>query len=503
MSPLRGGEHRSLARLQHTHIVPILSSHDLPERGLRVLCFPSMGGTTLAHLLEELTIRPIEERTGRELLEALDRATNCALVGLPAAGPAREFLTVESYERSIVWIGLCLAEALHHAHLRNLVHCDVKPANILLAADGMPLLLDFHLAQPPVVSGGAAPQWIGGTPPFIAPEQALALAALSEGRPAPSVDARADIYALAMVLHIALVDVLPSDESNIAALLRRANPRISPGLAAIIARGLEKDPQKRYASASLLADDLRRHLDDQPLVGVANRSLTERWTKWRRHNPIALARAGAVVTALVGLATAAFIAWFAADRRIADVIGELEQGRIQVVAGDHRQAAQRLDHALTLLESCTPLEHLLPRAREARASLIVMREKNRRAEMIIQLHDLAERARFLYAAVPATSATARGLRDRLAEIWRARDQIDLRLAQDADDRTSVRVRADLLDLSILWAELHVELADEAARPRGASRSDPYVGRGRRRLGTVSGVVAATAVSRPGHRLTYG
>ena len=378
---------------------------------------------------------------------------------------------MESYERSIVWIGLCLAEALHHAHLRNLVHCDVKPANILLAADGMPLLLDFHLAQPPVVSGGAAPQWIGGTPPFIAPEQALALAALSEGRPAPSVDARADIYALAMVLHIALVDVLPSDESNIAALLRRANPRISPGLAAIIARGLEKDPQKRYASASLLADDLRRHLDDQPLVGVANRSLTERWTKWRRHNPIALARAGAVVTALVGLATAAFIAWFAADRRIADVIGELEQGRIEVVAGDHRQAAQRLDHALTLLESCTPLEHLLPRAREARASLIVMREKNRRAEMIIQLHDLAERARFLYAAVPATSATARGLRDRLAEIWRVRDQIDLRLAQDADDRTSVRVRADLLDLSILWAELRVELADEAARPeRIAKRS---------------------------------
>ena len=67
VSPLRGGEHRSLARLQHTNIVPILSSQDLPERGLRVLCLPYMGGTTLEHLLLKLMIRPVRERSGRQL----------------------------------------------------------------------------------------------------------------------------------------------------------------------------------------------------------------------------------------------------------------------------------------------------------------------------------------------------------------------------------------------------------------------------------------------------
>ena len=378
---------------------------------------------------------------------------------------------MESYERSIVWIGLCLAEALHHAHLRNLVHCDVKPANILLAADGMPLLLDFHLAQPPVVSGGAAPQWIGGTPPFIAPEQALALAALSEGRPAPSVDARADIYALAMVLHIALVDVLPSDESNIAALLRRANPRISPGLAAIIARGLEKDPQKRVCQ--------RQSVGGRPAAASRRPALGGR----RKPQPdgtldqMAQAqprRPGSGRSGRDGPSRASPRRPSSPGSRpiAASPMSSENSSRVgsKLVAGDHRQAAQRLDHALTLLESCTPLEHLLPRAREARASLIVMREKNRRAEMIIQLHDLAERARFLYAAVPATSATARGLESPCGDRRGA-----TRLIPDCDRmRTIARVyaSADLLDLSILWAELRVELADEAARPRGASRSDP-------------------------------
>src|SRR4051812_13023442 len=165
VSSLEGVEHRSLARLQHAHIVPILSAQDLPETGMRLICLPYMGGTTLEHLLEELVDRPPRDRTGVDLLEALDRTTSLAARTPESNGPAREFLAVESYERAIAWIGLCLAEALHHAHQRNLVHWDVKPANILLAADGMPLLLDFHLAQPPLGPDGAGPERLGGTPP--------------------------------------------------------------------------------------------------------------------------------------------------------------------------------------------------------------------------------------------------------------------------------------------------------------------------------------------------
>jgi serine/threonine protein kinase len=464
VGPLQGGEHRSLARLQHTHIVPILSSQDLPDRGLRILCLPYMGGTTLERLLNELADRPPVERSGSDLLDALDRSASPVAVSLPAAGPAREFLAAESYERSIIWIGLCLAEALRHAHLRNLVHWDVKPANVLLAADGMPLLLDFHLAQPPLDPGAPAPPWMGGTPPYIAPEQFAALVAMAEDRPTPGVDGRADVYALAMVLHIALADERPSDEGQIAARLRAANPRVSPGLAAILARALAKDPQKRYPGAAAFAEDLRRHLDDRPLIGVANRCPVERWSKWQRHHPLALARAAIVATALLGFVATGLVAWFAADRRLADAAGALEQGRIHLAAGDHRRAGQSLDHGLILLDSGTRLDRLWPRAGSMRDRLIAAREQNRRAEMAAQLHGLADRVRFLYAAGPTATDAARKLEDRLAAIWGAREHLDRQLAEEADEPSRARLRSDLLDLAILWANLRVELAGEAVRP---------------------------------------
>ena len=460
--PLEGAEHRKLARLQHTHIVPILSSEDLNDQELRFLCFPYMGGTTLARILEGAALRPLSRRTGKDILDIVDGAA-VPEVSLPAAGPAREFLSGESYERSIAWIGLCLAEALHHAHMRMLVHCDVKPENILLAADGMPLLLDFHLALPPVPAGGVPSEWIGGTPPYMAPEQFDAMKAMVANRPGPAVDGRADIYSLAMVLHIALTDERPNKQGKAAARLQRMNPRVSPGLAAILAKALSKEPHKRYPTSAAFAEDLRRHLDDEPLVGVANRSLREWLARWRRNHPIALARAAAVAVILLGLIAIGLIAWFAAVGRLSDAIGEFERGRLQAVTGDHKRADETIDRALLLLDSTAYIDRILPGARKTRDRLRTAREQNRRAEMVLQLHELAERVRFFYATGLTKSDAARKLEAQLALIWRERERIVQCLANEADQSTQGRLRADLLDLVILWAQLHIELADEAAR----------------------------------------
>jgi eukaryotic-like serine/threonine-protein kinase len=459
VNPRRGGEHQALARLQHTHIVPILFSLEVPERGLRILCFPYMGGTSFEHVLKKLAVRRPSERSGLDILEILDRVASPSKVLLPAAGPARDFLMTASYDRAITWIGLCLAEALHHAHLRNLVHSDVKPSNILLAADGMPLLLDFHLARTPFPV--RRDQQIGGTIPYIAPEQ---FAAMTEGRAPSTIDARADIYALAMVMHIALANRRPVSESRIAIRLRLANHRISPGLAAIIARALAKQPEQRYPSAAVLAEDLRRHLSDQPLVGVANQCPVERWAKWRRQHPHTLARVWAISTAFVGLTFAGLTDWFAANRRVNDAIGELEQGRLHVAAAEYHQAALSFQHGVDLLDSGTRFDRLLPHARETRKQLIAAKVRNWRAELGTQLHDLAERVRILYAAETTPRDTAQKLQNRLAEIWRAHQEIDRQLAQDADEATRSRLRADLLDLVIIWAELRVGIADDAMRP---------------------------------------
>src|SRR5262249_50889713 len=101
---------------------------------------------------------------------------------------------------SVCWIGACLAHALHYAHDHGLVHLDLKPSNLLLAADGQPSILDFHLAHAPCRAGDPVPEWFGGTPGYMSPEQEAALAAARDGQPVPAaVDGRSDIYSLGLV----------------------------------------------------------------------------------------------------------------------------------------------------------------------------------------------------------------------------------------------------------------------------------------------------------------
>lgn len=198
LTPDLGDEHLSLARLQHTHIVPLYSVHEFPDRGLRGLCLPYFGGETLANLARDL--RPTE-RPGRHLVAGLRRCQASAPIPVPVGGPGVEFLKRARPADAICWIGACLADGLQYAHDRGLLHLDVKPSNVLIAADGLPLLLDFHLAKPPIAVGGPSPSWIGGTIGYSAPEQMDAIEALRTGRPIPrSVNARADVYALGVLL---------------------------------------------------------------------------------------------------------------------------------------------------------------------------------------------------------------------------------------------------------------------------------------------------------------
>src|SRR5207244_4507306 len=126
-------------------------------------------------------------------------------LGTRGGSPVRQILAQLSHTRAICWIGSCLADALEYAHERGLVHLDLKPSNVLLAADGQPMLLDFHLAQQPLYPDGPAPTWLGGTPAYMSPEQKAAIAAMRERRSVVTpVDGRSDIYSLGVLLHEAL-----------------------------------------------------------------------------------------------------------------------------------------------------------------------------------------------------------------------------------------------------------------------------------------------------------
>ncbi|MEJ7638015.1 MAG: phosphotransferase [Singulisphaera sp.] len=107
---------------------------------------PFLGGATLADVLAERrrSERPADVR--RDLLRNLDRASDPAYPVAGLARPAREILSGLSHAKALAWIVAQLAEALDYAHHRGVTHGDIKPANILLTADGHPMLFDFNLA---------------------------------------------------------------------------------------------------------------------------------------------------------------------------------------------------------------------------------------------------------------------------------------------------------------------------------------------------------------------
>ena len=214
ITPAGHDEHLSLARLQHMHIVPLYFEQVLPDRNIRVLGMPYLGGTTLDRILDAVCAVPVPDRAGRHILEVLDRcdAARAIATEYPTNGPFLRYLAQASYVQAVCWVGACLAEALQYAHDRGLVHMDVKASNVLIAGDGQPMLLDFHLARGPVGAGWSATDRLGGTPGCMSPEQHEAMAAIRwGGAVAVVVDGRSDIYSLGLLLYEALGGDLATD----------------------------------------------------------------------------------------------------------------------------------------------------------------------------------------------------------------------------------------------------------------------------------------------------
>src|SRR5262249_932873 len=139
LTPRTGREHLALARLQHTHIVPLYTMQDDPERDLRLLCMPYFGGAWLALVLEWLREKPAAQRTGADLVAVLARIERKMPLATPARCRQRELLGRLTWVEVICLLGACLADALQFAHERGLLHLDLKPGNILVTADAEPM----------------------------------------------------------------------------------------------------------------------------------------------------------------------------------------------------------------------------------------------------------------------------------------------------------------------------------------------------------------------------
>jgi serine/threonine-protein kinase len=162
-----------------------------------------------------------------------------------------------------------LARGMEAAHQKGIIHRDLKPANVLLAEDRTPKITDFGLAKKLEEAAGQTGSGdILGTPSYMAPEQA--------GGRAREVGPLADVYALGAILYELLTGRPPfRAESSLDTLLqalesqpappRLLNPKVDRDLETVCLKCLEKDPQRRYASAAALAADLERYLAGEPV----------------------------------------------------------------------------------------------------------------------------------------------------------------------------------------------------------------------------------------------
>jgi serine/threonine protein kinase/WD40 repeat protein len=460
-------EARSAARLHHTNIVPVfgVGEHD----GVHYYAMQFIQGQGLDQVLHDLRrLRgpaadkaepPVADQTpslalARGLLtgsltagpvppaesptepasgfRAHEPSVDFALaepkpgpeVASPSGGDRSE-LTSQSdarYYRSVAAIGAQVAEALAHAHGQGVLHRDVKPSNLLLDADGHVWVTDFGLAKVEGSDGLTLTGDVVGTVRYMAPER-------FEGWSDP----RSDLYGLGLTLY-ELLTLRPAFEGDDRARLidrilhvpptppRRLDPRVPRDLETIVLKAIAKEPADRYGSAQAMADDLRRFLDDRPVLARRVR-LPERAWRWCRRNP-ALATMAALVLMLlvvVAVGSSAAALWLrASNQQVVGLLNRAETARKQAKAAEDRMTGQLVE-ALQARAHASRLSAQAGRRFDSLGALAQAAQTRRAAELRNQaivapaLADLRNEA--IAALALADLRPGRALAARTAESW--------------------------------------------------------------------------------------
>jgi serine/threonine protein kinase/Tfp pilus assembly protein PilF len=391
-----------LARLQHTNVVPIYSYHQLGE--MHVICMPFVGRYVLKEWVDQLhvlgmapennaplvtTLRDkasvsqnsqssglIQTRSNlhdsRDSIDSVDRGyleSTSRLVRNPSREAGLLKLQGENYCDTVLWIAGRLASGMAHAHDHGILHLDIKPGNILITDEGQPMLLDFHLSTLRNSLGPENPV-IGGTLPYMSPEQILAF------QDQASVDERSDIYSLGVVLYELMTGRLPfvtgrtgASREDLQRMLEvrtkvtslvQHNRVISPAAESIVMHCLAYRPEDRYQSAHELVHDLDCHLQHLPLRHAPNPSWRELASKWIRRHPRLMSAGSIAGLSVLGLGAVGTTAVFrgrqlaenAAEQKFVEFVGTAPRtyAGLSLVRSNYAEAAREVNTAVEWLD---------------------------------------------------------------------------------------------------------------------------------------------------------
>jgi eukaryotic-like serine/threonine-protein kinase len=244
-----------------------------------------------------------------------------------------------------------ICDAVNHAHQRGIIHRDIKPGNIIVDETGQPKVLDFGVARVTDSDVEATRQTdlgqLIGTLNYMSPEQVLADSA--------ELDIRSDVYALGVITYQLLAGKLPYDINHkalpeVARTIREEDPAPLSSISrtyrgdvqTIVAKALEKDKTRRYASAAELAADIRRYLADQPIFAHPPSASYQLRKFARRHRALV---AGATAVFLVLIAGIIMSTWEAVRARRAEAsaqaVNEFLQNDLLAQASAANQSGPR------------------------------------------------------------------------------------------------------------------------------------------------------------------
>jgi eukaryotic-like serine/threonine-protein kinase len=356
-------ESQAAAQLHHTHIVPVYSVGC--ERGVHYYAMQLIDGPTLAEVIADLRRArslespPVPTSGNRGAsISVSAHENNCAgdacdqAQGARSGEPAKGWSGLSStstrsgaFVREIGGLAMNAALALEHAHQNGVLHRDVKPSNLMVDSRNHLWVTDFGLARFQGQGSLTETGDVLGTLRYMSPEQAQGNSSV--------VDQRTDIYSLGATLY-ELLTLEPafggSDRQELLGRIaleepprpRGLNPAIPADLETIILKAMAKDPASRYASAGALAEDLRRFLEDQPIL-ARRPSPVERMARLaRRHVRIIMSVLPLLFVMVIGL-TLGIVLVLREQAEILSKQGEIESKKDEVERSRAEVKRQRDD----------------------------------------------------------------------------------------------------------------------------------------------------------------